>query len=205
MWVAVTWLARVVIRLLVRRWHDTLAAHLSSLQPFLAVGVDVAIPYAAVIAGVVGLEELGVRGQDVSRTLSTGMVASLGMLAVIGVGGWWCQRAMDFRPGEREDMALLRAIGQQAHWAFYRAGALAVFYPSIGIFVGSGLVIAEWLADPAWRAQWAHHTTAWRPTRDLAILLVSSLLFLLTGILWWGVLVHIVTLLAPQAMRKSSP
>jgi hypothetical protein len=172
----------------------------------LRFGYYIGPPYAALLLGVASPRLLGLSGLDWAQ--SSGLGAALGAGAcILLLLGWWqyarATRALA-RPGEgplaTEVAALARPWGGgvlllemaylEAHWAFYRAGAILLFGDYAGVFLGCAIAILEMLARPQlWsRLRQPGQADGFLLTTSLAF--VVAILFLFTHNLWVCAVVH---------------
>ncbi|RIL09439.1 hypothetical protein DCC79_11050 [bacterium] len=163
------------------------------------------IPVAAVLWRVPGLHaaNLGLPMPDAAPMAATGapgpwataaMLAS-GAVATWGIvagGRWWHAvatggaRAMTVRaPGPAlVGHVALAALLHEAHWAFFRAGALSLGlggHRTAGVFLGLGLLGIEAWMNPAARAAVHDEEALAVRARTASLAVLSALLFVLTG------------------------
>jgi hypothetical protein len=85
---------------------------------------------------------------------------------------------------------LLEVLCLEVHWAFYRAGPLALLGDYWGVFAGLGIILLEWATDPRVRHSLGTEEqgdTLW----DGSLALVTSIVFLFTRNLWLCLAVHL--------------
>jgi len=172
---------------------------------------NIGLPYAALLAGVLTPETLGLT--ETHWLTSTGIATA--MTAATGVMLWLYRR--DLRRGLLENggsalpaahasplplVTAWRVAFRQAHWAFYRAAAIVLLGSYTGVFGGCGLVLGEWTLNPAWRAGWSDERQRWSLTFDLALVFASAILFVYTRNAWLCVTMHtILALIFAQGDR----
>jgi len=77
----------------------------------------------------------------------------------------------------------LGALCLEAHWAFFRAGALSLGFDNatLGVFLALGLLGLEAWADPAARGAWHDGAALARHALGASLATLSALVFLVTG------------------------
>ncbi len=137
--------------------------------------------YLALMTGAVSGRDAGLYGQDAARWAG-GAIACAVVLGVAAGLLWWRVAAIQWPPA-------WVALADEARWALYRAaGALWLGHALGGAGVGAVLSGLEWLAQArpwqGWREAWL----------GLSRLLISSMLFALTGNAWLTAAAHLVLL-----------
>ena len=124
-----------------------------------------------------------------------------GIAAVILVMGWWnARRALgtDFPTGGAWNapsflIAAREGIYAEIHWAFYRAAPLVfIADPYWASLAGAGLVIVEWLLDPAWWEGMADGPQREALLMQMGWLALSTAVFIMAHNVWPMLLLHIV-------------
>lgn len=184
------------------RWLPRLAA-----QPVLVgagrFAYNIGLPYVALLAGALEARQAGLTGVDWGQT-NLVAVAAVALFAYLWLDSRW-RRSFNLPavapPADGTAVLLWNAAFQQAHWGFYRAGAIVLLDPYRGVFAGLGLVLLEWFLNPRWRAAWSDDARSARLAFDLALALTSAVLFAITSNFWLGASVHAlcVVLLARRA------
>ena len=172
----------------------------------LRFGYYIGPPYAALLLGVASPRLLGLSGLDWAQSSGLGAVLGSGAFVLLLLG--WGQYARATRgllqPGEgllATEVAaldrpwgigvlLLEVVYLEAHWAFYRAGAILLWGDYAGVFLGFAVAILEMLSRPQlWsRLRQPGQADGFLLTASLAF--VVTILFLFTHNLWVCAIVH---------------
>ena len=186
----------------------------SAAAPLTATGrflFNIAIPYAALLLGTLDPRLTGLTALDWMHSLGVAAAIAIATATLL-----WLDRIhlhiLFPSPSPAEAslhvarpslLSTLWSVAfQQAHWAFYRGGAIAILGAYNGAFAGLALVVIEWILNPAWRAGWADEQHVQAFTFDLALALTTTILFILTGNLWVCAAVHGVIALALSVSRQ---
>jgi hypothetical protein len=166
--------------------------------PYLALGGWPRPPYS----GLLSLEDMGIVGLGVHwpvtrwlAAMGTGLTVGLVAFLVLILAWAGAQRVagnVRLRFPPRPWWAILvEVLYLEVHWAFYR-GALAVALGDLyaAVFLGLGLVYAEWALNPFWRQGWRMEYQAAGRWLRAALALVIAMLFFLTRNLWVCLGVH---------------
>jgi hypothetical protein len=193
----------------IRRERGALPGFWRVLFPSAQVLFMVGPPYAALLSGLVTPAAYAFDVPAWGRILDTAAPLVVGAGALAGVALWLHRRWIVGRyppavfPAVRMRAQLSRpwgfsfvlfdALCLQAHWAFYRLGAaLYLQDATLGAAAGCGLVLAEWLFDPGWRARLWQPGLAEDQYLMVALLLISGALWLLLPSFWLLPAAHLV-------------
>ncbi len=178
----------------------------------------VGVPYAALIYGVVDARSMGIAYLDWRRGAFWALgIGGAGSVLLAAAWGLYARRVItsgvdiELFPliGEIRILGqplgwaniLLAVIYREAHWTFYRSVGLWGGYNAVvGAVIGIVLVLAEWIANPAWR----NRAGFARGGFTLCLLILTGAVFALTRNLWLCVITHslaeLVVLLLLQRM-----
>jgi hypothetical protein len=175
-------------------------------REILRFGYYIGPPYAALLLGVASPRLLGLSSLDWAQSSGLGVVLGSGTFVLLLLGWWQYARATRnlVQPGKgplaTEVAALARPWGVgallleviylEAHWAFYRAGAILLLGDYAGVFLGCAVAILEMLSRPLlWgRLRQPGQADGFLFTTSLAF--VVTILFLFTHNLWVCAIVH---------------
>lgn len=156
------------------------------------------IPYAALLMGIASPRLLGLTEIDWIQSLGPGGALAGLALALLTVGWWGYRRSVPLSASLSPwPLALLEVAAWQAHWALYRAAAVAWLNdPYAGAWVGLMLAALEAALSPGtWQAL-ASAQEAESVLRPAAFAFSSAVLFLFTRNLWLCLAYHAVGELA---------
>jgi len=172
----------------------------------LRFGYYIGPPYAALLLGVASPRLLGLSGLDWAQSSGLGTVLGMGACLLLLLGWWQYARATRIlaQPGEgplaAEVAALARPWGVgalllevaylEAHWAFYRAGAILLWGDYAGVFLGCAVAILEMLARRQLWSRLRQPGQADGFLLTISLALVVTILFLFTHNLWVCAVVH---------------
>ncbi len=175
----------------------------------------IGLPFAAVIAGALSLDLMGlgaswtdgrhIAGFTADEWLSGFVAAAAIALFVLAV--------LRLSSGNTDGLALYHegafvnvrnAMYEQAHWAFYRAPFILLLNDALlGTVAGAGLVALEWLAHGFILQRYPRSNA--RRWVTLCCLLAGGLLFLLTQNLWLMIAADLVIRIGSEQMMTSNP
>lgn len=150
-------------------------------------------PYVALLSGWVTPRQLGLSDLDWPRSLGIGLAVAGITLTLLGIVSLRIAkpRSAATQTGAGDPLTplilTLQVVGQEAHWALYRAWAIAILGLYLGTWFGLGLIALELiLAERI--ATWQSHSE-----RVVTLLLAttSSFLFLLIANTWMAGLTHL--------------
>jgi hypothetical protein len=153
------------------------------------------LPYAAAFVGFADLRALGLVSLD--------WVVGVRWAILLAVGGWlvllavWLPyiRATESAPSLVAEWPRrpVEVLYMQAHWAFYRAGAIMLLDNTYwGAFAGLALVALEAFADPRVRRDLGQIGQVEYPLWSGGLAAISAVSFVLTQNTWLTALIHYV-------------
>ncbi|MFZ5918451.1 MAG: hypothetical protein ACOYZ7_16060 [Chloroflexota bacterium] len=153
------------------------------------------LPYAALLAGLVPVTQMGLMPQDWLTDLSLALPLSLGAVLVLLLMRYlvlWQTGDRTAGPAMPWGVALRESFYQEVHWAFYRSAPLLVWPDRWqGLALGLGLVALEAWLDPHWRARWRDPVQAAAALRNAAIAVLMAAVFMITDNFWVTLGVHV--------------
>lgn len=167
-------------------------------------------PFLAVQTGLVTSSAMGLAQLDWLRSFGNGLLVASALLIILALAAWhyrtWAASdgalsPVDLAAAAREAVPAylvpFLAAAEQLYWALLRVGSAAIIALAgvrsetaayWGAWVGCGLLVLSWLANPGWRYTVRTPTGTFVEMTRLSIALASTVLFLVSGNLWltWG-------------------
>ncbi len=175
---------------------------------FAPVGYFIGVPFAALISGAANPRLYALSELDWPRGLVAGSQLTLATFLIVSLVMWLHSRHVRshyppyilpfaFRRAQLSQpwgaaFVLFDSLCMQAHWAFYRAGAI-IFVNDVylGALGGLALIGLEWLLDPRWRRQMTRVGQAEDQLLVVALALFNTAMFIYTANFWLMLLAHI--------------
>ncbi len=182
-------------------WLRALAPYVRALWfvgvPYLALIAGVANPHLFALADVDGLLALQAGWHLIALTLVAGvLVIWLHARGALHTYPAFVLPASERRAQLTEPWGVcfiaLDTIALQAHWLFYRAGAIVFLRDAyLGALGGMALVMAEWLVDLRWWQRVRTHGLSEDLFLQMALLLLTTLLAIYANDFWLMLIAHL--------------
>lgn len=167
------------------------AAHGPALSLLARVGYFLGIPALAIALRVGRPSHWGLALPPSNWSIGVAAAVTVGTAALLLAGRLWLDRcadrpiALSFAPPNRTIVgeAIFEGLLAEAHWAFFRAGTLAVGLSNttFAVFLSLGLLALEAWSNPWLRASFDDVHAATRLSLPAALAVMSTVVFLVTG------------------------